>query len=394
MAKKRRKSASASESLGRAIALGPVACASILGLALAGIAVSAYLTHAYQQLRSDPDWHTFCAFSARFDCDSVLQSPYSTIGWLPLSTFAVWFYIGIAMVALLMRRWKSVAASRSLATLLFFGSALATIASLILAALSVFAVHSFCVLCVCLYLVNGALLVVSTRLLARTEQRLGSALHVQWRYWTRHPEWLLLPTGGAIFAGLLTIAAFPRPEPPPPLDERCGQLGSEIGDARQLPMSIVVYGDFQCSHCKEVDRLLRRFARDSRLEIAHRQYPLDNQCNAQLKQSFHPSACLLARAAICAGAAGEYDRFAHALYESTPADETSLLGLAVANGLDRAGFASCLTDPATEKKLEDDIRAGVADEVKATPTILFNGRRHVGTFEPSELACLLGERAR
>jgi len=80
------------------------------------------------------------------------------------------------------------------------------------------------------------------------------------------------------------------------------------------------------------------------------------------------------------------------LYETTSVDERTLLEIAKEEHLDRAGFESCLRAEATTRNLDEQIQAGVADGVKATPTVLINGRRHRGTFDPRELACLLGER--
>ncbi len=64
-----------------------------------GVAVSAYLTYVHQRLRSEPFWESLCAISTSLNCDTVITSPLGAIGGVPLSAFAVWFYLLVAVVA-------------------------------------------------------------------------------------------------------------------------------------------------------------------------------------------------------------------------------------------------------------------------------------------------------
>lgn len=52
-------------------------------------------------------------------------------------------------------------------------------------------------------------------------------------------------------------------------------------------------------------------------------------------------------------------------------------------------FEACLQSPAVATQLRERIDDAAARNVRATPTLFVNGRRHVGAVRPSDLSCLL-----
>jgi protein-disulfide isomerase len=84
-------------------------------------------------------------------------------------------------------------------------------------------------------------------------------------------------------------------------------------------------------------------------------------------------------AARCAGAAGKYWEYHDLLFEEQPAFERANLLLYAADvGLDAADFARCLDERRYARDVDADIEQAVALGIRATPTLLVNGRRIVG----------------
>jgi len=84
-------------------------------------------------------------------------------------------------------------------------------------------------------------------------------------------------------------------------------------------------------------------------------------------------------AARCAGAAGKYWEYHDLLFEEQPAFERADLLLYAADvGLDRDDFARCLDEHRYAREVDADVEQAVALGIRATPTLLVNGRRIVG----------------
>ena len=84
-------------------------------------------------------------------------------------------------------------------------------------------------------------------------------------------------------------------------------------------------------------------------------------------------------AARCAGAAGKYWEYHDLLFEEQPAFERAdLLLYATDVGLDRNDFARCLDEHRYLRDVDADVEQAVMLGIRATPTLLVNGRRIVG----------------
>jgi protein-disulfide isomerase len=54
-------------------------------------------------------------------------------------------------------------------------------------------------------------------------------------------------------------------------------------------------------------------------------------------------------------------------------------------GLDLAAFRDCMRAPSTERRVQQDVQAGIAIGIKATPTYVVNGVPHSGRLPPEVL---------
>lgn len=352
-------------------------------LSAVGFSISVYLTYVRQRLRSEPSWESLCAISATLNCDMVITSPFGAVGGVPLSAFAVWFYLLTGALAVAGLAGRRLAFPRSAAVVLLVAGVFATTLSAALAAVSTFWIGAWCPLCVALYAVNVGILVVAWRAGRGAGERARDRVAAEWRYWLHHGRQALWGVGIALvtLAGVV-FASTRQPRGPSSV---CAAVASVAADA---PIEIVVYSDFQCPHCRTLNGVLRPLRDYPRLRIVPRQYPLDPACNPRARQRKHIGACLQARAAICAAAQQREAAFTDRVFEDSARDRGGLVELAVSLGLDRGRLETCLDSAETAKRLQEDIHAAIGDEVRGTPTLFINGQRHVGVLSAEDLACL------
>lgn len=142
-------------------------------------------------------------------------------------------------------------------------------------------------------------------------------------------------------------------------------------------VSIIEYSDFECPYCKRFHptpgELTRKFG--DRVNWIYRHLPLE----------FHnPAARREAIASECAGKLGGNEMFwkySDAIFEHTRSNgaglpaEHSEAALAARQGLNGAAFARCLTDPASAKRVDEDLADAVAVRMSGTPTTLIRNNR-------------------
>lgn len=141
------------------------------------------------------------------------------------------------------------------------------------------------------------------------------------------------------------------------------------------PVTIVEYGDFECSHCAAMEpvlRELRRLAGNS-LRVVFRHFPLT---------SSHPHAELAAEAAEAAGAQGAFWPMHDILLQNQQAlTPNDLVGYAAGLGLDARQIAADLDNRSYKEAVQEDFMSGVRSGVSGTPTFYINGSRYDGAYE-------------
>jgi protein-disulfide isomerase len=162
---------------------------------------------------------------------------------------------------------------------------------------------------------------------------------------------------------ILTAAALVQP------GVATSTTGKALGNP-SAPIRIEVFSDYQCSACKQFHEetllpLIKNYVNTGKVYLVNREYPLT---------AMHPHALAAARVACAAEQMGKYRDVCNQLFRTqdawskngdvigaassvlTPADATKLRELAAA--------------PETAKSVEEDVRAGQAEKVGGTPTII------------------------
>jgi protein-disulfide isomerase len=153
-------------------------------------------------------------------------------------------------------------------------------------------------------------------------------------------------------------------------------------------ITLVEYGDFECSYCAQaaaVVRELRRLFTDN-VRFVFRNMPLTE---------LHPHAERAAEAAEAAALQGRFWEMHDLLFEHrTDLSDAALLCYAAQAGADASAVADALTRGTARTKVERDVEGGIRSGVAGTPTFFVNGTRYDGSWSLEPFAEYLRGRSR
>jgi protein-disulfide isomerase/uncharacterized membrane protein len=145
------------------------------------------------------------------------------------------------------------------------------------------------------------------------------------------------------------------------------------------PVRVVEYSDFLCPFCRSLAGAFANFLPQSsnRVAVYFKNYPLEADCNPNLKATIHVGACALALGGLCAQDQGKFWPYHDKVYSTAPQSPTikDVAKLAGEAGLDAAGLEACMTSAKTRDRLKAQIAEAHGAGVEATPTVFINGRR-------------------
>ncbi len=146
-------------------------------------------------------------------------------------------------------------------------------------------------------------------------------------------------------------------------------------------VTIALFSDFQCTHCKEAEaplaEITRRYGDDVR--VVWKDFPL----------SFHPmsrKAAYVAREARARGGDEAFFRAHDRLFAASPRfDDDGLVKLASELGIPEADARDLLAKRRHDDGVQADVDQGDDLDVAGTPTMFVNGRKLVGARDTDEL---------
>jgi protein-disulfide isomerase/uncharacterized membrane protein len=147
----------------------------------------------------------------------------------------------------------------------------------------------------------------------------------------------------------------------------------------QAPIRVTEFSDFLCPFCRNIAGAFASYLPTTagRVSVYFKNYPLDAECNPNVKPTIHAGACRLARGGLCAHEQGRFWPYHDRVFASPPPDapKADLAKIAGEAGLDAAAFAACLDAPRTSERLAAEITEAKQSGVDATPTLFVNGKR-------------------
>ncbi|RNJ77153.1 MAG: disulfide bond formation protein DsbA [Nitrosopumilus sp. B06] len=188
--------------------------------------------------------------------------------------------------------------------------------------------------------------------------------------------YLTVPVIVGLAAGIF-LAAYPNQETQTLTATRLAEGGSPIlGDAG-APITILEWGDYQCTFCFKFHQstleALEGYIEDGRARLVFKDFPLNG-----------PDSVLAAEASYCAHDQGRYWEYHDELYENWGGEKTgwitreALGGFASVIGLNLDEFDGCLDGQKHRKKVLALYEFGREIGINATPSFLvFNGEKIV-----------------
>ncbi len=361
-------------------------------LAMGGLADSIYLAISHYRVYTDIGYSSFCAISQSINCDTVSQSPYSILFNVPVPVWGVWGYLVFLLI--LAKAWSERKNDKDGWALLQTIALGFTLYSVILAFLSTYFIHSYCIMCLLSYGINLLLLFYTWLIRSRFKlPPVGTGLRRDLRM-----VWRSLPmrtaSGGFAVAVLAGVLFFPPywtlSATMPPADDLPTGLTADghpwIG-AAEPELEIIEYADYLCFQCRKIHRYLRQLVAryPDRIRLVHRHFPMDHEVNALVKEPFHVGAGKMALLAIYAAEEGRFWALNDALFASAARHQTlDLKQLAEQTGLELSGMRSALTRrPDLLRKLARDIADGYKFEITGTPAFIIDGQVHLGQIPPA-----------
>ena len=164
---------------------------------------------------------------------------------------------------------------------------------------------------------------------------------------------------------------------PPPEDyEKVHNLdigNSPIMGAKDAPVTLVEYSDFQCPFCARADPFIKELQSKypNKLKVVFKHFPLTE---------IHPAAKPTAIASLAAQEQGKFWEFHDVLfknYRTLDGSPASLEAYAKEAGLNVAKFKKDLEANRAkyESQVEQDTKQGLGADVRGTPTLFLNGKK-------------------
>ena len=360
----------------------PIYFWTIFCLAIVGIADSIYLSISHYRVYADIGYRSFCAISKAINCDTVSQSPYSIFLGLPVPIWGIFGYAFFLLFLLLAKNKDAV--PKRIWTILFLAALVFSGYSVILALISTFIIHSYCLMCIASYAISFLLLFYTWIIRKRFEiggiiKALKSDLNFLLNK-KSHSSALI----GIFVIGFILVRTFC----PAYWHFKALQLSVHIPvgitenghpwiGAENPKLIITEYTDYQCFQCKKMHYFLRQLVEKypDKIRLIHCHFPMDHQFNPIVKKPFHVGSGKMALLAIYAATQDKFWKMNDILFNR--AGEKGSLNvkeLADEVGIKFEDLGRSINDPTIRLKLQRDIWNGLKLNISGTPAFVINDK--------------------
>lgn len=360
--------------------------AAIFFITAVGLVDAIYLAVSHYRVYTDIGYQSFCAISKAINCDTVSQSPYSVLLQVPVP---VWGVIGYTFfICLLMLARRKDARPQRLWTILLILAGGFSLYSVVLAFISSYYIHSYCIMCIVSYAINLILLFYVW--LIRKRFQVGNihgalADDLRWFIRRRSLGW------AALCAFLIGVVLVPSVFPAYWKFE-VQQISSKLRTgmtadghpwigAEHPIFDIVEFTDYQCFQCKKMHFFLRQLIAEhpDKIRLIHRHFPMDHKINPLVKEPFHVGAAAMALMAIAATSQERFWQMNDVLYQTDlKKGAIDVREIAEKAGADYEDLTRGMTDRRNANKLIADIRQGQKLGVNGTPAFFIEGKLYLG----------------
>ena len=376
---------------------------ALLLLTLLGLAATSWSAWVHYQLVQNPALSSVCDVSATVNCTDAYRSAYGALFGVPVALVGVCWFAAVLLLQIGAR--AGAPAADHVEGYVFVLAVPALAFSAYLAYGSWFVLHVVCLLCLTTYVaVAGIFLVTgfSTRFsMSSLFDRLSRDLNTLKARPAALAAIALFVVGSAGLLGFFpresasagvdipaASATAPTPEPAAetaqtPDDNTIGQyLASRrkvtmMGDTGGAAVVVVKFNDYQCPPCNQTYTMYKPLKQEwekkapGKVRFVTQDFPLEPECNANVKQTIHPIACEAAAAVRMARAKGKSDQLEDWIFANQQTLTLDGLKKAVRDvggvGDFDAQYPRVLNDVKTDASL------GGFYGVHSTPTFFVNG---------------------
>lgn len=366
---------------------------TVAALAVVGLIDSVYLALSHYRVYADIGYKSFCAISRSINCDTVSQSPYSIFLGVPVP---VWGIIGyIFFLLFLPIAWIYRDEKKPIWTLLFLISLGFSAYSIILAFVSSFIIHSYCLMCILSYAISFMLLFFTY--LIRKRYGINSLIDslkgdlARLRKSRKQSLGLFAPFSLGIVLIVLFFPvywSFDAPVFSAVIPHGMTEDGHPWIGAEHPKLEIVAFADYQCFQCNKMHFFLRQTLAEypDRIRIIFRHFPMDNKVNPLLKAPEHIGSGKLAMLAIYAAGQNRFWQMNDILFSiARVTPEIDIKKLARDVGLDERELSRSFFNRNVRAKLNRDIMEGIKMGVRGTPSFVIDGKVYQGQIPPEIL---------
>jgi protein-disulfide isomerase/uncharacterized membrane protein len=366
---------------------------TVVFLAIVGLIVSLYLSYSHFRVYTDIGYKSFCAISKAINCDTVSESSYSIFWRLPVAVWGIVGYIFFLLFLLIAK--KRDAEHKRPWTLLLLIAAAFTVYSIVLAAISTFHIHSYCIMCMVLYAVNLLLLFYTRMVRSRFKcNGIGEGLKKDIQFLITRRSFVLgmfTPFVVGVTMLLLFFPAYWQFELPvlaSSLNSGMTKDGHPWIGADKPELTITEFTDYQCFQCKKMHFFLRQLIvkHPDKIRLIHRHFPMDHEYNPIVKEAFHVGSGKMALLAIYAAARDQFWKMNDILFENAGEKKAlNLKELALKVDIDYQELARSIHDQTVLYKLKRDILKGLKLEITGTPAYVIDNKVYLGQIPPEIL---------
>jgi len=368
----------------------PIYFWTVFCLGIAGLADSIYLSISHYRVYTDIGYRSFCAISKAINCDTVSQSPYSIFLGLPVPVWGVFGYAFFLLFLFLAK--KKDAAKKRIWTILFLVALVFSFYSVILALVSTFIIHSYCIMCIVSHAISFLLLFYTWIVRKRFESGAFIPGMKNDLYFLKNKKSFSAALLGILVIGFILIRIFyptywhlKVPQLSADIPAGITENGHPWIGAEYPKLVITEYTDYQCFQCKKMHYFLRQLVAKypDKIRLIHRHFPMDHQFNPIVKEPFHIGSGKMALLAIYATTCNKFWKMNDILFDRAGKKGTlKVKALADEVGIDYEDLGRSINDPAIRLQLQRDIWNGLKLNISGTPAFVINDKVYLAQIPP------------
>lgn len=366
---------------------------SVIGLTLllSGFFDSIYLSISHYRVYNDIAYISFCAISKSINCDTVSQSSFSILFGMPVPIWGVFGYLLLILIFPSLIHKEN--AEKRLWVIFFLTVTFYSIYSLILAFISTFYIHSYCLMCIVSYAINFALVFYSYKIIKDLKEGgILKSLQKDWVYLKSNIPRLSFIMKLFLSVVVVVWIAFPKywlfesRETTSALPSGITEDGSHWIGAEDPEITIIEYTDYLCFQCRKMHYYLRDLLAEhpGKIRLVHRHFPLDMEFNFAIKENLHSGAGKMAMLAIFAGLKDKFWEMNDLLFQIDHSKGViDLNEIAVKIDFKPEELAWALEQKEIRLHLKRDVALAVKAGVVGTPSYIINDELFLGTIPPN-----------